>query len=255
MSALKSIGRMVQFFMAYGAFGRAVKGLHGARGLPAIESAAAALEARAARLEQLGRPDPSAPPASAVVHATLVARFMARSARGFASGDFEGAFQGAQELWETGDASQSAMGLNMALDALGQIKLRALRTGSLADYSARLGASESELMAAANRAMSRPSAFASKPGDEPRLIASRDFEAGLSMGAAHLKWVSGDLPEARRWTQQAIARYGADEIACREIQPREGMHWFYDHVDQDNLARFRAFVGSELPAPKRSPSP
>lgn len=168
-----------------------------------------------------------------------------QAARAFAKQDYENAFDFACARMGLKDPASAFVALNLAVDALGQVKTRAFKNNEQADYQARFGESEIEILAAANRAVALNDPTGSKT-PAPTAVKVIDPTHGLSMGAAYLNFVGGNLAEAARWVDASVARSGAEPILKREIGEPEGQFWFYDQTDIPAMNQFRSFLARRL---------
>lgn len=174
------------------------------------------------------------------------------SARAYAKQDYEAAFQVAHAKIESKEPAAAFMALNLAVDALGQVKTRLIKAGEEADYQSRFGLIEIELLAAANRAVAQSDPVGAN-GAKTTNIKITDPTHGLSMAAAYVNFIGGNLVEAGRWVDASVARSGAEPILKREIGEPQNQFWFYNQVDVAAMNQFRSFLARRLqpkpPAP------
>lgn len=186
----------------------------------------------------------------------LMAQMVASNAIGFIEKDFESVFKLGMDFSASSIKEIAFAGANVALDALGQIKTLAYKEGREARYQSERGADERELMAFANRAVAQadPVGMAAAAKAKQTAVKVEHPAHGISMAAAYVAFVGGDMEEARRWVDGSIARSGAEVIIKRELESKDGLFWFYDNLDKPKMEEFRALL-KERVEPARTAAP
>lgn len=180
------------------------------------------------------------------------AEMTSQAARSFAKQDYEGAFEFAYARLELKDPASAFIALNLAVDALGQVKTKAIESAGQDEYQQKFGDREIEILAAVNRkiASSDPLGLKTTPKKQASTVSVSDPLHGISMGAAYLNFVGGDLATAGRLVDDSVTRSGAEPVLKREIAEPSQQLWFYDNLNFPMMQKFRSFLSERLkPAP------